>query len=74
MEIISKSYLSLFMAVLEQHKGKEMSLDDIYAEIDGHKKAKSNEHWQAKVRQTLQQLAHSQMAVNTARGRWAMAA
>lgn len=54
--------------------GREASLEEIYSEVDGHKKAQNNSHWEAKVRQVLQQLAQSGMAINTSRGRWALAA
>lgn len=65
------TWKDVVMAVLEHHRGAEMSLDDIYAEIDGHKKALANEHWQAKVRQTLQNLPN---AKNVRRGVWMIAA
>ncbi len=35
--------------------GRNATLTEIYEAIDGHEKCKSNAHWQAKVRQTLQQ-------------------
>ena len=34
--------------------GKNATLSEIYAEIEGHEKCKQNSNWQAKVRQTLQ--------------------
>lgn len=37
-----------------QHYGKPMSLHELYEELAPHKKAKDNPHWQAKVRQTVQ--------------------
>ena len=52
------------------HKLKNASLDAIYSEIEGCKKAKSNANWKAKVRQTLQFGDY----INTSRGQWALAA
>ena len=63
------TWRDVVMAVME--KLGEASLDDIYAQIEGHEKAKNNEHWRAKVRQTLQQSPKLQ---NRARGVWAMVA
>lgn len=50
---------------------KEASLDDIYREIGGYKKAKLNKHWKEKVRQTLQL---SDRFTSKGRGVWAVAA
>ena len=54
--------------------GKKVSLDEIYSEIEPHKKAQLNSHWREKVRQTLQQLQKSGMALNVSRGIWKIAA
>lgn len=54
--------------------GKESTLDDIYAEIEGHKKAEENSHWKDKVRQVLQQLRDKGTVVNVSRGKWATVA
>ena len=40
-------------AVLED-AGHPMNLDEIYSQIEGHRKCKSNLNWKAKIRQTLQ--------------------
>lgn len=52
---------------------KEASLDEIYSEIEGHKKAQNNPHWKDKVRQVLQQLQKIGSVVNVSRGKWAAA-
>ncbi len=51
--------------------GHEVSLDEIYSEVNGHKKTEINPNWQAKIRQTLQRYPIFQ---NTQRGKWALAA
>lgn len=51
--------------------GGEARLSDIYAEIDGHKKAVSNPHWKDKVRQVLQMYSSF---YSRERGVWAIAA
>lgn len=48
-----------------------LTLEEIYAEIDGHKKCLANPHWRDKVRQVLQQY---QCFVPVKRGVWAMGA
>lgn len=63
------TWRDVVMAVMD--KLQEATLDDIYAEIEGHEKCKTNEHWKEKVRQTLQMSSHCQ---NKARGVWAVAA
>ena len=67
------TWKDVVVAALEQLQGN-CSLEQIYAEIDGHKKTESNEHWKDKVRQVLQQLQNAGVTVNTSRGMWAMAA
>lgn len=71
--ISTATWKDVVYSVLKQ-LGKDSSLEEIYSEIAEHKKAKSNPNWEAKVRQILQQLARNGMAVNTSRGRWALAA
>ncbi len=58
------------VAAVMRKLGKESSLDEIYKEIEGHKKAESNPHWREKVRQTLQSGPFS----HTGRGKWSFAA
>ena len=65
----SATWRDVIIAVMD--KLGEATLEEIYAEIEGHEKAKNNEHWQAKVRQTLQQSSYCR---NKARGVWAVAA
>ena len=59
------------VAAVLQNLGNEASLQQIYAEIEGHKKCENNSHWREKVRQVLQE--HS-IFVNLERGVWTMAA
>lgn len=61
-----KDILSAVMRKL----GKESTLEEIYAEVEGNKKAKSNPNWKAKVRQTLQLGGFR----SSGRGIWAMSA
>lgn len=49
---------------------KNATLEEIYREVDGHKKCQNNPHWKEKVRQVLQ----SGPFVSIQRGVWAMAA
>lgn len=59
-------------AVLEKvGTGKPVRLEDIYKEIEGHKKCNSNPHWKEKVRQILQQY---EAFINVEKGVWALAA
>ena len=51
--------------------GNAVSLDEIYREIEGHKKCESNSHWKEKIRQTLQRSSHFE---NKGKGIWAIAA
>ena len=65
----SATWKDVVYAVLKK-LGKASSLSDIYAEIEGRKKAANNNNWQAKVRQTLQQ---SSLFVHVDNGVWAVA-
>ncbi len=65
------TWKDIVYAVMEENGGKAMKLDELYQQIDGHKRAK-NPHWQAKVRQTLQ--LHPDLFRNVSRGVWALAA
>ncbi len=65
----SATWRDVVRAVLEKI-GRDASLDDIYAEVEGNEKAKSNDNWQAKVRQTLQ---INPCFKSSKRGVWAMA-
>lgn len=61
------TWKDVVMAVMRNIK--KASLDEIYSEIEGHKKCESNPHWKEKVRQTLQMCC-----TPVERGVWAMAA
>ncbi|MBY2229043.1 site-specific DNA-methyltransferase [Clostridioides difficile] len=50
---MSITWKDLVASVVEK-LGKIAKLEDIYKEIEGHKKCKSNKFWKEKVRQTLQ--------------------
>nr|WP_297765792.1 hypothetical protein [uncultured Butyrivibrio sp.] len=65
----SATWRDVVSAVMD--KLGEADLDEIYAEIEECEKAKANEHWKAKVRQTLQ---YSPRFENKKRGVWALAA
>lgn len=65
----SATWRDVVYAVME--KLGEADLNAIYSEIENHERAKSNPHWKAKVRQTLQMSNRYQ---NKARGVWRMAA
>lgn len=62
------TWRDVVLAVLRK-LGNTASLENIYSEIEGHKKCSTNPHWQAKVRQTLQMYCTS-----VERGVWKMAA
>lgn len=47
------TWRDVIAAILEDAKCP-MSLDEIYAAVEGHKKCTENQHWRDKVRQTLQ--------------------
>lgn len=47
------TWKDVVMAVFEKHK-RALSLNDLYQELDGHKKAKTNNHYKAKIRQIVQ--------------------
>lgn len=61
----SATWRDVLAAVLED--SGELSLSDIYAKIEGHKKCKSNPHWKDKIRQTLQEYNNF---TSTRRGVW----
>lgn len=59
-------------AVVEKiGNGKAVSLEEIYREIEGHKKCEGNEHWKEKIRQVLQKSGKFR---NVEKGIWAIAA
>lgn len=58
-------------SIMETTKGP-VSLDWLYEQIDGHEKAKRNDHWREKVRQVLQ--INPRYFRNASRGMWEMVA
>lgn len=55
LKAINKTTISWKELVLEtvQREGGKVTLSELYARIEGHPKAKANQHWKAKVRQTV---------------------
>ena len=49
--------------------GGKARLEDVYSEIEGHKKAETNPHWKEKIRQTLQA---SNLFASSERGVWSL--
>lgn len=64
------TWRDIVASVLED-TGKSMTLEEIYAKIEGHKRCDANQNWKAKVRQTLQNWAGFS---HIDRGVWALAA
>lgn len=69
----SATWKDVVCAVM-RNLGGEASLEEIYAAIEGHNKAKANPHWRDKVRQVLQRLQEAGLTTNVRRGVWSMAA
>lgn len=68
----SATWRDVVYAILQKFgTGKPVKLEDIYKEIEGHKKCANNPHWKDKVRQILQQY---ETFVNVEKGVWALAA
>lgn len=67
---VSASWRDVVMAVLEE-QGGQMCLDELYAKLQGYRKASLNVHWKEKVRQTVQNLRYF---TRTGRGVYALAA
>lgn len=63
------TWRDVVFAVL-QKLGRKASLNSIYAEVDGHEKAKANPHWKEKIRQVLQKYPDF---VSEERGVWCLA-
>lgn len=61
------TWKDLVAAVLQKLGGKAR-LDDIYKQVEGHKKCEANGNWKEKIRQTLQ--VYSNIFVNVDRGLW----
>lgn len=69
-DCINITWKDLVANVLEQLGGKS-NLNTIYKNLDGFKKTKNNNHWKAKIRQTLQ--INSKIFKNVDRGIWCLA-
>lgn len=68
-DIQASTWRDVVASVLER-SGRALTLEQIYSEIDGHKKTQTNPHWKEKIRQTLQT---NPIFTNVNRGVWAMA-
>lgn len=67
----SASWKDVIYSILANTRSA-MTLSDIYSMVEGTRKAAENQHWQAKVRQTLQM--HPNLFRNVQRGVWSLAA
>ena len=70
---IDATWKDVVIAALE-YLGSNASLDQIYGQLEGHRKSRVNSNWKAKIRQTLQYLRDCGIAASTERGVWALAA
>jgi hypothetical protein len=70
---LDASWKDVVVAVLES-LGSSASLEQIYGQLANCKKCSKNSFWKEKVRQTLQYLRDSGIAVSSERGVWALAA
>lgn len=68
-QVEQQSWRDLLASVLDGRDGGA-SLDELYAAVEGSKKAQANLHWKEKVRQTLQNI---RTFTRTARGCYALA-
>lgn len=66
---LNVTWKDVVAAALEQ-LGTKASLEQIYKELEGHKKANSNSHWKEKIRQTLQ--IYKGIFKSEARGVWSL--
>lgn len=66
----SQSWRDLVFSIIQENGG-QMSLQELYDAVKDSAKAKANQHWQEKVRQTVQNIKHF---VRTERGCYALAA
>ena len=69
----SATWKDVVLSVMHKLDGT-VSLNQIYSEIEGHKKTLTNSHWQDKVRQVLQDLQAAGLTKNESRGYWQIAA
>lgn len=69
----SATWKDVVYAVMRNSKGN-VTLNEIYSELESHAKSRSNSEWKAKIRQVLQRLRDSGKVVNVGRGAWCLAA
>ena len=69
-QFASQSWRDLVFSIIQENGG-QMSLQELYDAVKDSAKAKANQHWQEKVRQTVQNIKHF---VRTERGCYALAA
>lgn len=65
----SQSWRDLVFSIIQENGG-QMSLQELYDAVKDSTKAKANQHWQEKVRQTVQDIRHF---IRTERGCYALA-
>lgn len=65
----SQSWRDLVFSIIQENGG-QMSLQELYDAVKDSAKAKANQHWQEKVRQTVQDIKHF---IRTERGCYALA-
>lgn len=65
----SQSWRDLIFSIIQEN-GAQMSLQELYDAVKDSTKAKANQHWQEKVRQTVQDIKHF---IRTERGCYALA-
>ena len=70
---VDATWKDVVIAAME-YLGSNASLEQIYGQLEGHRKSKTNPNWKAKIRQTLQNLRDCGLAASTERGVWALAA
>lgn len=67
----SSTWRDVIASVMDQRRGP-WTLAELYHEMEGHQKAKNNNHWQAKIRQTLQ--INPKLFQHQGNGCWSLAA
>lgn len=67
------TWKDIVMNVIRNMKGS-ITNDAVYTALQGHKRTENNQHWKAKVRQTLQKLESAGLIVRTGTGTWTLAA
>lgn len=54
-------------------KRRQCGVQDLYQDLENHKKAKRNPHYRDKIRQTLQQLRDAGLVISVSQGVWSVA-